>query len=280
MAEPGEALACILVAEPGVALACIRAAEHGEARGYTRPAGQRAGPACIRLVRQEVRVASRPSIWRGREQAPGHPPPACPRMRQARVRERCEPERPNGIARARAAGGRGRVRHVEADRGARRLDRLRDSLSHCPRYAATNRPCTHPYMRGTQLHAPRGFASCPKIWAKPRKFDGNVGAKVMIVRRWIARCPGARRDPPCRHRWRAAAALAARALGDGPPRRRVAVRAGPPDTAYSPAPCCPLPFALATILPTQATRAIVRPPPDYGDVWSRLCIRTLRLRRF
>ena len=180
MAEPGEALAYIRAAEQGQARGYIWAAARSEARGYTWAAGQRAEPAYIRPARQEERAASRPSARPVQE--PCRPPSSArPRMRQARVREGCEPERPNDVVRAGAAEGQGRVRDVQADRGARRLDRLRDSLPHSPRYGATNRPCTHPYKRGTQLHAPRGFAFCPKIWAKPGNFDDNPGEKVMIV---------------------------------------------------------------------------------------------------
>ena len=162
-------------------LANIPAAGRREAPPCTQPAGQEVGLACSRRACQEARAASHPPpAWRRPEQ-PGPLPPACPKMLPTRVRGGCEPVRPNDIAQADAAAWQDRAHGAAPDWEARPPDRSGDSLSHCARYGATNRPFTHPYKRATQLEAPRSFAHCPKILAKPGKFYGNPGEKVMIV---------------------------------------------------------------------------------------------------
>ena len=174
------------MAEPGEALAYTRAADHGEARGYTRPAGRRAGPACIRQARQEERAASRPSVWRGR--AGGR----CRAILRQPARERGKLVFEN----AASLNGRmilcGRALLRSGDGCAMlRLTGARAASIDCGIRCRTlqDMPPRTGHVRiltnGVRLPPKRRCACCPKIWAKPRKFDGNVGAKVMIVRRWI-----------------------------------------------------------------------------------------------
>ena len=174
------------MAEPGEALAYTRAAEHGEARGYTRPAGRRAGRP---VSGRHARRSGRPHVHRSGGGGAGG-------RRRAILRQ---PARERGklvLENAASLNGRmilcGRALLRSGDGCAMlRLTGARAASIDCGIRCRTlqDMPPRTGHVRiltnGVRLPPKRRCACCPKIWAKPRKFDGNVGAKVMIVRRWI-----------------------------------------------------------------------------------------------